>query len=1190
MADLAEGQIKEQALRDGGFGDDEISQWKGQAADSLSKGGFSPDEVKQYFGTPEPDNSGLQATATRGVQATTAQAAPAGTKKPHQTIDASPRPVEAEDVWDAMAAAYGNSILQLAKNHQESPIQMGENATWQMHMANAAAGFIADSPAMLAGTIAGGPVGAFALPAALRATLIDGIRKGDFQDPGDFAKRTVGIGWEAGKGALTGLVMEMTGGSMKVANALGSPFVKAMTGTAAQYGAELTVQTTVAAALEGQTPKPQDFLNGAVMIGGLHAIGYGVGKSGYIAEKLQNIYANTGATPDKVSEAVSADPHLLGETLSENPDRPIEAKEAPAKTADEAVDAVLARKGEAEEPEQPSYKDRVTDAIEKGTSKYLDYTNEVDDPETKKLMRLHNAVSDKVMQALTSHTTDFETGNPNGEGVFTPIDEYQKATGDTGLKNFEAYWRSEHSLWLSEKRGIEQPGLRENDLKVVEAHPEVGPYVERVVAAKNRVLDYLADSGRMSKESAENIKEANPFHISMKKLIEPDPLTGKTPYSSREIKTIGDSDLKFKEPILQTAKDIQNMIHLAHETEANNTYVENMFEDGAHEDVIRKSETQNGLPGDSQIAGYVDGKRTLYDVKPEVADALKRMQGNGPALGAWVNMLKPFATMLRMGTVENPLFAIRHSWRNQISGATYSATGLKPFQALFQYGMEYMGGGDSVKQFVRDGGATNAISPISEDYINDTVFKLNKQAPFMDKAWNAVKSPLALSHWMVKTNDNIVRFAEYSRSLDAGASRSDSALSARDVLPDIQKAGLQKSALHSLVPFLNVHMQGMSRMVEETATNPYGFVAKNLAYITVPSVILAAVNHGNDAIDDIPNWQKFNYWTTQIPNWRPANSLAEAMSVKSAYPSNVRQDGDGKWQVNDGSIIRMQKPFSAGIFFGSMFEASLDAWKKKDPGAFGDFLKVVGGSAVAEPIPAAVAPVVEQMTNRNFYTGQPIIRQSMENKVPEMQYDAYTSETAKILGKLTSFVPLIKDIGPSDAKLSSPKIIDNYMHAWSGTLGQYAIDALDVGLKKAGLAPDVVKPTDRLSDVPFVKEFMIRYPSARPQSVSDFEDRYKQADRVAQSIKMMMKQGNIKEAVDLQNHYQVNMARLTGVDKAIQNMNAGIQKVNQAPDIDPVQKRQLIDSMMYQMTSMAKEGNTLMDQFSKNVKSKQAGQ
>lgn len=67
------------------------------------------------------------------------------------------------------------------------------------------------------------------------------------------------------------------------------------------------------------------------------------------------------------------------------------------------------------------------------------------------------------------------------------------------------------------------------------------------------------------------------------------------------------------------------------------------------------------------------------------------------------------------------------------------------------------------------------------------------------------------------------------------------------------------------------------------------------------------------------------------------------------------------------------------------------------------------------------------------------------------------------------------------------------------------------------------------------------------------------------------------------------MDRLTGVDKAIQNMNASIQKVNQSPDIDKVQKRQLIDSMMYQMTSMAKEGNILMDEFEKSAKTKGAG-
>ncbi len=106
---------------------------------------------------------------------------------------------------------------------------------------------------------------------------------------------------------------------------------------------------------------------------------------------------------------------------------------------------------------------------------------------------------------------------------------------------------------------------------------------------------------------------------------------------------------------------------------------------------------------------------------------------------------------------------------------------------------------------------------------------------------------------------------------------------------------------------------------------------------------------------------------------------------------------------------------------------------------------------------------------------------------------------------------------------------------------------------------------------------MIRFPSARPESVQDFEDRYKVADNIQNSLK----QGDIDQAVSLQNRYQMNMDRLKGVDKAIQNVNATIQKVYQVPDIDPTQKRQLIDSMMFEMVSMAKGGNRLMDEFEK---------
>lgn len=1200
--ELAPGQQKEQALRDGGFGDEDINQWKGQAAQDLQEGGFSSQEVKDYFGQKEPDMSATKAH----VQAQLDAAKPADGQKQPVTADPS-KPIEASDVWDAMKAGWGNSVLGLKLAGKQSDMTMPKNASIMQTTAAGAAQLLGDSPVMLAGGMAGGlagplgaAAGAFAAPAAMRKILIDHFQRGDIETASEFAHRVVGTTWEAAKGAITGIATEATGG-------VGG----ALAGVGGKVAAQVAAQTTVAAALEGHLPDKKDFINGAIAIGGLHAVGFGAGKIGYTADKLMNIYRDTGAHPSEVLEAANSDPALKGELLSANPDLPIEASPPPtpegkpgnatSEGASEgepsvrgsAQDEILSRIGEQAEPEKQSLATKVQDNFNSAYAKTLDYTSVIkgvvdeigDQPLNDKnahvLMRLHAAVQDKIQEFVENGTRDFNTGEVNGESYKSIIDGAQKLDG--GVDTFNAFRIAKRSLSLS-KRGIEQPGSRETDQAFVDAHPEVEPLMKRYVDYRNRVLDYLGDSGRYSKDSIQAMKDLGGDSFApLKKILEPDPITGKQASNSKEIKRIGSSDLDLVDPFQSDLRDIANMIKMAHETQATNTFVDQMGKAEDPTDFFKTSETQTGNPGKTQIAGYVDGKRTLYDVPEEVADSIKRMAGNQQAMSVWTGLLRPFATALRIGTVNNPLFALRHAWRNNLTVPTLSQTGLKPFQQWL-YAPEYLMGGKAYHDFIYDGGATSAIMPLNKGYVDGEIYKLNDKAPFLDKAWNIAKTAGAFSHWAIVMNDNIGRFAEYSRMLDKGASRTEAAFAAREVLPDYQKAGLKKSAWQQITAFLNVHAQGVSRSAQELNQNTAGYIAKNLAYITVPSILLAAAQAGDDAIDDLPNHQKFNYWNVHVDDWRSANSLAEAMSVKSAYPSNTRQLPDGSWQVNDGTIVRVQKPFTNGIFFGSAVEAAIDAYKKGKPNEFGEFLKETLLSTMAVPIPTGPGPILEQAVNRNFYTGQPIVKQSMENKLPEMQYDRYTSETAKVLGKLVSYVPLIRDIGPKDAKLASPVVIDNYIHGWGGTLGYYAVQALDQGLIKAGLAPKTVKPVDTLADIPFVKEFVVRYPEATPQSVQDFDERYKKADEVTNSIKMLMKQGNVSEAVKLQDRYQINMDRMTGVDKAIQNMNASVQKTYQSPDIDPVQKRQLIDGMMFQMTSMAKEGNRLMDEFEKRAK------
>lgn len=221
---------------------------------------------------------------------------------------------------DAMEAGLQISVSGLAKRGEAPDIVLGEQAPLSQR-----AGFLlgqtaGDVPAMVAGSMLGGGIGAptgpgalvtstagaFALPAGLRAVMMDAYEKGDFQSFGDFWKRTMGILWETGKGWITGAA---TGGAGAATKAFLPAVAPSVIKATAPTAAELTTMVAVGNALEGQLPSPQDFVDAAIVLGGVKA-------AGGTAAKLRRIYAETGKKPAEVVQDAASDPSLWQEVLA----------------------------------------------------------------------------------------------------------------------------------------------------------------------------------------------------------------------------------------------------------------------------------------------------------------------------------------------------------------------------------------------------------------------------------------------------------------------------------------------------------------------------------------------------------------------------------------------------------------------------------------------------------------------------------------------------------------------------------------------------------------------------------------------------------------------------------------------------------------------------------------------------------
>ncbi|HXA22749.1 MAG TPA: LPD38 domain-containing protein [Acetobacteraceae bacterium] len=317
-----------------GYSDAEINAQLAPDMAAARAQGYSQDEINAHYGIVPPPP--FDDTALRQHIST--------------NLATAPKPVTS--FGDAVEAGLQMSATGLIARGKVPDKVLAEDAPWYSRIAANVASTVADLPEMGAGFLMGGALGsetgpgaaitatagAFALPTALRSTLMDAYEKGQFTSFPDFWARASGIMIDTAKsyvaGAATGAAGAVAGPALEAAlPALASPAVTAATKTAA----EIATMTTVGKGLEGQVPSASDFLDAAVLLGGLKFADMGAGK-------LRSLYARTGIPPAAVIADAAHDVTISQDLLSDK-----EVPDAYRSAADADAARVAAEPGRAAE-------------------------------------------------------------------------------------------------------------------------------------------------------------------------------------------------------------------------------------------------------------------------------------------------------------------------------------------------------------------------------------------------------------------------------------------------------------------------------------------------------------------------------------------------------------------------------------------------------------------------------------------------------------------------------------------------------------------------------------------------------------------------------------------------------------------------------------------------------------------------
>lgn len=349
------------------------------------------------------------------------------------------------------------------------------------------------------------------------------------------------------------------------------------------------------------------------------------------------------------------------------------------------------------------------------------------------------------------------------------------------------------------------------------------------------------------------------------------------------------------------------------------------------------------------------------------------------------------------------------------------------------------------------------------------------------------------------------------------------------------------NALRQMIPFLSASITSLDTVYR--AATGYGLppaekaAAKKLfkqraALMLGSTIAYAMLMQDDDEYKKLPDYVKDNNWLIKNPT------------------------GEG--------FIKIPVPYEVGFLFKTLPEVAIRYMNGTSTGKevvksyYDGFMHNLPTGGV--PVPQAVKPALEVITNYSFFTGNPI-ESIGEGRLPVEMRGRNASETAKFLSQAG-----LGAIGLSPAKIDA--LVQGYM-AEAGTFTFSLADHLVTTIQGK-------EPTSKnLAKQPFFKSFLTDPNSNK--AVADFYQIEQTANQVAQEFSNMTKTGLGKEAAELMQDEDKRklMASAPALRRVATNMTAirkAIEATNNNQTMSPDERRERVNQLTAQYNRVAEQG------------------
>lgn len=584
----------------------------------------------------------------------------------------------------------------------------------------------------------------------------------------------------------------------------------------------------------------------------------------------------------------------------------------------------------------------------------------------------------------------------------------------------------------------------------------------------------------------------------------------------------------------------------------------------ARELLASLAQTRGRSEADNDVIVFNNGEPEVWRINdPDLAKMIKASTG-GPEdplpglLGAW-------ARMTTSGIVSMPTFPFRALWHAAIEPAAFGEGGSSlPFHNMVNGTIAALMGdkagrffGGAYERFAANGGLGGTYNEVDRNFIVPKLRDVMNGSPLNipSAIFNTMHHPVEVLRTAQHMVHNSMQVGAMIHSERAGMQTLRAAMLAR-------KAGLDYAdkfaspAIASFVrtvPFGATGFKDVQQVTQALADHPVGATLKAMAVLTLPTIILTLANRMADKdkeADDPdtwinqPQWERDNYWI---------------------FPA-----------IN-GVRIKLPKPYVGGAFFATLPERLVNyVWDEahgNSEQAGLDLENLAGGvlqRATPSFMPSFPLPILEQVTNHNFYLNRPLVPDALAKQSAYMQYGPNTSKTSIAIAGFLHQMHVNW----------SPMVLDNYVSEWLGTAPKAVWD--EVGSVGSRITPEAIKisgiaavapegekgKVPEAADNPFFASFVTRNPGVG-QIANDFYDRLAQVNAAKADLVRAKKDNDTAELTRAQANPLLG-SNLVTVAKALAVMRGFLNRINATDTMTNQEKLKQTDELSKQMFQTAR--------------------